>query len=122
MTKEKELAILLETAHQLGCDSYCGKWLSDMIAPLHDCMKSDSLPEVYFSEDRFLQRALDKQSALMQAAHDKAEKIVQAAEKDAAMIVQAAEKATQSQREWIARTQAEMLAQARAMVRNLENI
>lgn len=122
MTKEKELAILLETAHALGCDSYCGVWLSNMIAPLQDCMRSDTLPEVYYSSDRYESEARAKEASIVQAAERLAKFAVTEAERYASNLKAEAREEIARERAAVNNAYESMLSQARALVRNLENI
>jgi hypothetical protein len=122
MTKENELAILLETAHALGCDSYCGQWLASMILPLQDCMRSDTLPEVYYSTDRYEKDARAKELAIVQAATQFAERVMAHAEIEAETLRREAREEIERERAAVSNAYESMLAQARAMVRNLENI
>jgi hypothetical protein len=122
MTKEKELAILLETAHVLGCDSYCGVWLSNMIAPLQDCMRSDTLPEVYYSSDRYEKDARAKELAIVQNAERLAKFAIAEAGRYASNLKAEAREEIARERAAVNNAYESMLVQARAMVRNLENI
>ena len=122
MTKEKELAILLETAHKLGCDSYCGQWLANMIAPLQDCMRSDTLPEVYYSSDRYEKDARAKEASIVQAAEKLAQFSIAEAGRYASNLKAEAREEIARERAAVTNAYDDMLAQARAMVRNLENI
>ena len=122
MTKEKELAILLETAHALGCDSYCGQWLASMILPLQDCMRSDTLPEVYYSSDRYEKDARAKESAIVQNAERLAKFAIAEAGRYASNLKAEAREEIARERAAVSNAYESMLVQARAMVRNLENI
>ena len=122
MTKERELAILLETAKQLGVDSYCGEWLKNMILPLQDCMRSDTLPEVYFSEDRYRQDALTSQKNLIMLAERNAERIITLAEDRAKTIIQGAQDDARKERENLEELRRRIVGGALIMQRQLEGI
>jgi hypothetical protein len=122
ITKERELAILLETAHVLGCDSYCGVWLSNMIAPLQDCMRSDTLPEVYYSSDRYEKDARAKELVIVQAAEKLAQFTVAEAGRYASNLKAEAREEIAREREKQAKWHASLLDIMRAGVRKLEEI
>ena len=122
MTKEKETEILKETAHVLGCDSYCGQWLANILPHLVSCMQADVLPEVYFSEARYESEARAKQLAITQAATQFAERVMSQAEIDAETLRREAREEIARERAAVNSAYESMLAQAHAMVRNLEHI
>lgn len=85
MTKQDEIQLLLDVAHKLGQDSYCGPWLNDQIPFIERDMRCDILPTASLAETRRLHDGMittAKQQAeyLLKAATEKAEKIVKDAE------------------------------------------
>lgn len=122
MTKEKEMTILFNAAKQLGADSYCGIWLNSMLMPLQECMKSDMMPEVYFSEDRYRQDALASQKNLIMLAERNAERIITLAEDRAKTIIKDAEDAARKERENLEELRRRIVGGALIMQRQLEGI
>ena len=122
MTKQNEIEILLEASHKLGVNSYCGEWLSAIIPHLVDCIKADMLPEVYFSDARYEAEARAKQLAIVQAAEKLAQFSIAEAGRYASNLKAEAREEIARERAAVTNAYDDMLAQARAMVRNLENI
>lgn len=122
MTKETEIALLLETAHKLGVNSYCGEWLTQMLDPLTDCIKSDLLPEIYFSDARYEAEARAKQLKTVTDAKEFAERVMAQAEIDAETLRREAREDVQRERERLAKWHASLLDIMRAGVRKLEEI
>ena len=88
MTKHDEIQALLELAHKLGANSYCGPWLESQIHFIEHDMRCDILPTSSWSETRrlhdgMLDTAKQQADYLLKAATEKADKIVREAEKQA---------------------------------------
>lgn len=88
MTKNDEIQLLLEVAHKLGSNSYCGPWLNDQIPFVENDMKCDIMPNPSWVETRklhdgMLNTAKQQCEYLLKAATEKADKIMRDAEKQA---------------------------------------
>ena len=85
MTKHDEIQALMELAHKLGANSYCGPWLESQIPYIEHDMRCDILPTSSWSETRrlhdgMLDTAKQQAEYLLKAATEKADKIVRDAE------------------------------------------
>ena len=85
MTKLEEIQALMELAHKLGGNSYCGPWLESQIPFIEHDMRCDIIPTASWSETRRLHDGMintAKQQAeyLLKAATEKADKIVRDAQ------------------------------------------
>jgi hypothetical protein len=85
MTKHDEIQALLELAHKLGENSYCGPWLESQIPFIEHDMRCDILPTSSWSETRrlhdgMLETAKQQAEYLLKAATEKADKTVRDAE------------------------------------------
>jgi hypothetical protein len=85
MTKHDEIQALMELAHKLGSDSYCGPWLESQIPFIEHDMRGDILPTSSWSKTRrlhdgMLDTAKQQADYLLKAATEKADKIVRDAE------------------------------------------
>ena len=85
MTKHDEIQALMELAHKLGANSYCGPWLESQIPFIEHDMRCDILPTNTWSETRrlhdgMLDTAKQQADYLLKAATEKADKIMRDAE------------------------------------------
>ena len=85
MTKHDEIQALMELAHKLGANSYCGPWLESQIPSIEHDMRCDIIPTSSWSETRrlhdgMLDTAKQQAEYLLKAATEKADKIVRDAE------------------------------------------
>jgi hypothetical protein len=80
MTKNDEIQALMELAHKLGENSYCGPWLESQIPFIEHDMRCDIIPTASWSETRQLH------DSTITLAKDQAERIIRAAKKDAEEI------------------------------------
>jgi cell division septum initiation protein DivIVA len=88
MTKHDEIQALMELAHKLGSNSYCGPWLNDQIPFVEHDMRCDIMPNSSWVETRrlhdgMLNTAKQQAEYLLKAATEKADKIMRDAEKQA---------------------------------------
>ena len=88
MTKHDEIQALMELAHKLGSNSYCGPWLNNEIPFIEHDIRSDIMPNSSWVETRklhdgMLNTAKQQAEYLLKAANEKADKIVRDAEKQA---------------------------------------
>ena len=85
MTKHDEIQALMELAHKLGANSYCGPWLDSQIPVIEHDMRCDIMPNASWSETRrlhdgMLDTAREQAEYLLKSATEKADKIVRDAE------------------------------------------
>ena len=85
MTIHDEIQALMELAHKLGSNSYCGPWLDSQIPFIEHDMRCDIMPTNTWSETRrlhdgMLNTAKQQSEYLLKAATEKADKIVRDAE------------------------------------------
>ena len=88
MTKHDEIQALMELAHKLGSNSYCGPWLDSQIPFIEHDIRCDIMPTNTWSETRrlhdgMLETAKQQAEYLLKAATEKADKIMRDAEKQA---------------------------------------
>lgn len=88
MTKNDEIQALMELAHKLGSNSYCGPWLNDQIPFIEHDIRCDIMPNSSWSETRrlhdgMLNTAKQQCEYLLKDAKEKADKIMRDAEKQA---------------------------------------
>ena len=88
MTKHDEIQALMELAHKLGSDSYCGPWLNDQIPFVERDIRSDIMPTPSWTETRrlhdgILNTAKQQAEYLLKSATERADKIMRDAEKQA---------------------------------------
>lgn len=81
MTKHDEIQALMELAHKLSANSYCGPWLESQIPFIEHDMRCDIMPTASWSETRrlhdgMLDTAKQQADYLLKAATEKADKIV----------------------------------------------
>ena len=91
MTKHEEIQALMELAHKLGSDSYCGPWLESQIPFIEHDMRCDILPTSSWSETRrlhdgVLNTAREQAEYLLRSATEKSEKIARDAQLQADLI------------------------------------
>jgi cell division septum initiation protein DivIVA len=88
MTKHDEIQALMELAHKLGSDSYCGPWLDSQIPFVEHDMRCDILPTSSWVETRrlhdgMLATAREQANYIIKEANEKAGKIMRDAGKQA---------------------------------------
>lgn len=82
MTKHDEIQALMELAHKLGSDSYCGPWLESQIPFIEHDMRCDILPTSSWIETRRLH------DGMLNTAREQAEHIIKAAKEEAGKIIE----------------------------------
>jgi len=97
MTKHDEIQGIMELAHKLGSNSYCGPWLESQIPFIEHDMRCDIMPTPSWSETRRLH------DGMLATAREHAENIVKAANEKAAGIIKDAEKQAENTRKALAR-------------------
>lgn len=97
MTKHDEIQLLLEAAHKLGSNSYCGPWINEQIPYIEHDIRCDIMPTPTWSETRKLH------DSTITLAKDQAERIIRAAKKDAEEIMQDAKNRAEHTRKALAR-------------------
>lgn len=88
MTKHDEIQLLLDVAHKLGSDSYCGPWLNEQVPYIEHDMRCDIMPNSTWVDTRrlhdgMLETAKQQAEYLLKVATEKADKIMRDAEKQA---------------------------------------
>jgi hypothetical protein len=97
MTKNDEIQALMELAHKLGGNSYCGPWLESQIPFIEHDIRCDIFPNASWSETRRLH------DGMIATAKEHAENIVKAANEKAAGIIKDAENRAENTRRMLAR-------------------
>jgi hypothetical protein len=88
MTKHDEIQALIELAHKLGSQSYCGPWLDSQIPFIERDIRCDIMPTPSWVETRrlhdgMLNTAREQAGYILKDAKEKADKIMRDAEKQA---------------------------------------
>ena len=97
MTKHDEIQALMELAHKLGENSYCGPWLESQIPFIEHDMRCDILPTSSWSETRRLH------DGMLDTAKQQAQYIIKAANEEAGKIMSQAQRQSENTRRALAR-------------------
>ena len=97
MTKHDEIQLLLEAAHKLGSNSYCGPWLQDQIPFVEHDIRSDIMPNSSWVETRKLH------DGMLATAREQANYIIKEANEKAGKIMGDAQKFSENTRRTLAR-------------------
>ena len=97
MTKNDEIQALMELAHKLGANSYCGPWLESQIPYIEHDMRCDILPTSSWSETRRLH------DGMLDTAKQQANYIIKAANEEAGKIMAQAQRQSENTRRALAR-------------------
>jgi cell division septum initiation protein DivIVA len=97
MTKHDEIQALMELAHKLGGNSYCGPWLESQIPFIEHDMRCDILPTSSWSETRRLH------DGMLNTAREQANYIIKDANEKAGKIMSDAQKHSENTRRMLAR-------------------
>jgi len=97
MTKHDEIQALLELAHKLGGNSYCGPWLNSQIPFIEHDMRCDILPTSSWSETRRLH------DGMINTAREQANYIIKAANEEGGKIMAQAQRQSENTRRTLAR-------------------
>jgi hypothetical protein len=97
MTKHDEIQALMELAHKLGSDSYCGPWLDSQIPFIEHDMRCDILPTSSWSETRRLH------DGMLNTAREQAQYIIKSANEEGGKIMAQAQRQSENTRQALAR-------------------